>query len=146
MSKDRQRRRFEPPTDNPVTQPFWEGTREKKLLLQRCTKTGKQQFYPRAYSIHAFGEPVDWVESQGVGVVHAVTVVEKPMAMLEAGSGPCVVALIELSEGVRILSNVINCPPDEARIGRSVRLSWEELSDGRHLPVFELTSDPIPTA
>jgi uncharacterized OB-fold protein len=51
---------------------------------------------------------------------------------------PYVVALVELDEGVRMLTNVVGCAPADARVGRSVRLAWEPLSDGRALPVFEL--------
>lgn len=132
-------KRMEPPADNPIAQPFWNGTREKQLLIQRCTKTGKFQFFPRAYSIHAFGEPVEWVESAGTGVIYAVTTIEKPLVSAAGERAPYVVALIELEEGVRLISNVINCDAQEATIGRNVRLVWEELSDGRHLPVFELS-------
>jgi len=46
------------------------------------------------------------------------------------------VALIELAEGVRMMSNVVGCPPDEVVVGMPVRVTWHELSDGRNLPQF----------
>jgi uncharacterized OB-fold protein len=51
---------------------------------------------------------------------------------------PYVVALIELQEGVRLLSNVAGCDPESVRVGQAVTVAWEELSDGRNLPVFEI--------
>jgi uncharacterized OB-fold protein len=52
-------------------------------------------------------------------------------------AGPYTVALIELAEGVRVMSNVTGCPPDEVTVGMPVTLTWEALSDGRNLPQFE---------
>lgn len=49
---------------------------------------------------------------------------------------PYAVALIDLPEGVRMLSEVVGCPPEEVRVGMPVSVTWEPLSDGRHLPVF----------
>jgi uncharacterized OB-fold protein len=50
---------------------------------------------------------------------------------------PYAVALIDLDEGVRMLSNVVGCPPDEVVVGMAVQVTWEALDDGRHLPLFE---------
>jgi uncharacterized OB-fold protein len=49
---------------------------------------------------------------------------------------PYAIALVELDEGVRMLSNVVGCDPESVQIGQRVSVSWEALSDGRHLPVF----------
>ena len=51
---------------------------------------------------------------------------------------PDVVALVELDDGIRLMSNVINCPPYDATVGKPVKLTWEALTDGRHLPQWEL--------
>jgi len=50
---------------------------------------------------------------------------------------PYAVALVDLDEGVRMLSNVVNCEPDVVHVGQQVVASWEPLADGRHLVVFE---------
>ena len=50
---------------------------------------------------------------------------------------PYVVALVDLDEGARMMSNIVGCPPDEVAVGLGVRVTWELLSDGRHLPQFE---------
>jgi uncharacterized OB-fold protein len=46
------------------------------------------------------------------------------------------VALVELPEGVRLLSNVVGCPPDDVAVGMPLRLTWHQLTDGRNLPQF----------
>ena len=129
--------RFEPRGDNPITAPFWEATKEKKLLLQRCTKTGKFQFFPRAASIHEFGAEVEWVESPGDGKVYTYSIMHRPGNPFMINKVPYAVALVELSEGVRMMSNIVGIDVDEIKVGMPVKLTWETLSDGRHLPLFE---------
>ena len=57
---------------------------------------------------------------------------------------PYVVALIDLAEGVRMMSNVVDCPPESVTVGMDVAITWKPLSDGRHLPQFapRLISNP----
>jgi uncharacterized OB-fold protein len=53
------------------------------------------------------------------------------------GAAPYVVALVELEEGPRLMTNVVGCDPEAVSVGMPVHVTWEELSDGRHLPLFE---------
>jgi hypothetical protein len=133
------RARFEPPV-GPDSEPFWEATREGRFLLQWCTACERAIFYPRAFCPHcpdALGG-LEWREASGRGTVYAAGVEHRPEAAGAAFSGgqPFCVALIELDERVRLLSNVVGCPPDEVRCGMAVVLTWEPLSDGRQLPLF----------
>lgn len=132
-----QKTRFEPPADNPITEEYWAATREKKLMLQKCRNTGRFQFFPRAASIHDPGGPVDWVEASGRGTVYTFSVQHRPANPLMADRVPYTVALVELEEGMRMMTNIVGCAPDAVQIGMPVRLTWEALSDGRHLPLFE---------
>jgi hypothetical protein len=70
--------------------------------------------------------------------VYSYTVEQNPKATGATFSDgqPYVVALVELEEGVRMLTNVIGCPPDQVKIGMAVTVTWEPLSDGRQLPLF----------
>jgi uncharacterized OB-fold protein len=71
--------------------------------------------------------------------VYAVTVEHRPQNPKMAAMAPYAVALIELREGVRLLSNVVGVPAGEVVVGQAVTVAWEELSDGRCLPVFTPT-------
>jgi uncharacterized OB-fold protein len=120
--------------------PFWEATREGRLLVQWCTECDRGIFYPRSFCpICGSGRgSLEWRTASGRATVHAATVENKPAA---TGAGfangePYVVALVELEEGVRMMTNVIGCPPDEVKVGKAVTLTWERLSDGRQLPQF----------
>jgi uncharacterized OB-fold protein len=52
-------------------------------------------------------------------------------------SEPYAVALVDLEEGARLMSNIVGCEPDKAGVGMAVKVTWEALEDGRYLPLFE---------
>jgi uncharacterized protein len=68
--------------------------------------------------------------------VHAVSVQHRPAHPALADRVPYTVALVDLAEGVRMMSEIVGCPPDSVTIGMAVSVVWEPLSDGRHLPLF----------
>jgi uncharacterized protein len=131
--------RFEPPI-GPDSGPFWEATREGRFLLQWCTACARAVFYPRAFCPHCADRTggLEWREATGRGTVYAAGVEHRPEAAGATFSGgePFSVALIDLQEGVRMLSNVVGCPPEAVHCGMDVVVAWEPLSDGRQLPLF----------
>lgn len=130
-------RRPEPPVSE-LTRPFWEATRRREYLLQWCSSCETPIFYPREICPACLGTQMEWRPSRGSGEVHAVSVQHLPAAAFPAfNEGPYAVALIELAEGVRVMSNVVGCPPEEVTVGMQVTVTWEPLSDGRNLPLFE---------
>ena len=138
--RDAKPTRFEPAMSE-VTEPFWEATRNQEFLLQWCTPCDAPIFYPREVCPTCLSSGgLEWRPSSGDGTVYAASVQHKPGNPLMADRVPYVVALVELIEGPRLMTNVINCAPDEVTIGAAVRLTWEALSDGRNLPQFELSS------
>ena len=129
--------RFEPPFGDTTT-PFWEATKDKKFLVQRCGACDKPIFYPREVCPTCLSsDSLEWRESTGKGTVYAVSVQHRPANPTMADRVPYVVALVELDDGIRVMSNVIGCDPGDVAIGDAVRVTWEELSDGRNLPQFE---------
>jgi uncharacterized protein len=138
--------RFEPPVQ-PESGPFWEATRERNLLVQWCTACDRGVFYPRVFCPHcgagnggAGGSgALEWRRASGHGTVFSAVVEHRPEAAGAAFSGgqPYCVALVDLEEGVRMLTNVVGCPPEDVRCGLAVSVTWEPLSDGRQLPLFE---------
>lgn len=127
--------RIEPPV-SPASEPFWDATREQRFVLPWSTASGLPMWYPREVDPDSPGSPIEWREASGDGVVYAASVQHRPGPGRNPDDGPYVVALVELAEGVRMMSNVVGCPPDDVTVGMPVRLVWEPLSDGRHLPLF----------
>ncbi|WP_327709935.1 OB-fold domain-containing protein [Streptomyces sp. NBC_00464] len=118
---------------------FWEGVAAHRLLIQRCTACGTLRF-PWLPGCNACGSPEwDTVEASGEGTVFSHVVMHHPPfpAFSENGEGgPYAVALIELAEGVRMVSNVIGVPCDKVRAGMPVRLEFLRTDPELVLPVF----------
>ena len=136
--------RFEPPV-GAESGPYWDATREGRLLVQWCTRCDRGVFYPRAFCPYCagvggaeVGGPLEWREASGRATVHAAVVEHRPEA---AGAGfaegaPFCIALVDLEEGVRMMTNIVGCPPADVRSGMAVAVTWEPLSDGRQLALF----------
>jgi uncharacterized OB-fold protein len=127
---------LEPPV-SPAAAPFWDATRSRVLLLPWCAQCERAMWYPRDVCPACLDSAIEWREAAGTGVVYASTVNHLPGPGRSPSDVPYVVALIDLTEGVRMMSNVVDCAPDDVAAGMDVKLTWKALSDGRNLPQFE---------
>ena len=126
---------FEPP-EHDYAEPFWDGTRRHQLMLPACRSCDAVFWYPRHVCPICLGTDIEWRQAAGDGVVYAVSVQYRPGPRRDAADGPYAVALVELPEGVRMLTNVVGTPPEDVTVGQAVRVTWLPLSDGRNLPMF----------
>lgn len=125
------------PTATPLSEPFWEATRSKQLLVQRCDECGVAVWYPRERCSSCLSDQLRWIESTGRGEVYTFNVMHKAGNPMMADEAPYVLALVDLEEGHRMATNIVGCAPGDVHCGMAVEVSWElELSDGRGLPVF----------
>jgi len=115
---------------DPTTEPFWKACSEGRLVVQRCRACGRHQFYPRPYCLACQGE-VEWVEASGAGTIYALTTVRVPVQ--PELPPPYMVAIVELAEGPRLLTNIVG---GSAAIGQPVRLAWRRRDPLPPLPVF----------
>jgi uncharacterized protein len=114
-----------------MTAPFWDAATRGELLIQRCPACGAFQFYPRPFCLACQAADPEWVASAGVGSVHAMTTVH--LRVDPALEPPYVVAVVELDEGPRLVTNLVGEP---AAIGDRVRVAWREREGAPPLPVF----------
>jgi uncharacterized OB-fold protein len=128
----------EPPMVTETTSPWWEATRERRLLVQCCSRCGERQHYPRPFCLACGGEALGWIEASGEAVVWSKTVVHRPAR--PGLAVPYVVALVRLAEGPVLLSRVVGPGALEVRCDEPVELDFEPLADGRALPVFRRRS------
>lgn len=124
------------PTPTLDSQPFWDGIKEGRLLLQKCGNCGKVRHYPRPMCDACYSMEVDWVEAAGRGTVHSWTVAHHAFNPGFKGELPYVVALVDLDEGVRISAQMRDVKPDAMKIGMPVRIDLEDAGNGVILPVF----------
>jgi uncharacterized OB-fold protein len=134
------------PSPTPDSEPYWEGCREGELRLRRCSDCARFRFYPRAICPFCGADRYEWVVASGRGVVHAVTVVHRGPTKAFAPDCPYAVALIELAEGPRMMSNVIGCAPDEVAIGMPVEVVFDRVTDEIALPKFRPAGDRAPAS
>ncbi|WP_046777573.1 bifunctional MaoC family dehydratase N-terminal/OB-fold nucleic acid binding domain-containing protein [Streptomyces yangpuensis] len=122
------------PVVNRDNQGFWDGVRDHRLLIQRCTSCATLRF-PWLPGCNTCASP-DWdtVEACGDGTVFSYVVMHHPP--FPAFDPPYAVALVELAEGVRMISNITGVPYDKVRIGMPVRLEFQRVDDDLELPVF----------
>jgi uncharacterized OB-fold protein len=122
------------PAEHPVTAPWWEATRDRRLLVQHCRDCGNHQHYPRPVCVACGGEDLEFVPASGAGTVYSFTVVHR--APHPAFAAPYVVALVRLAEGPVLLTRLVGAPVEALACDQPVRVGWDPLPDGRHLPVF----------
>jgi len=128
------------PIVNPWARPFWDAARERRLLIQHCRDCHKHVFYPRVACPHCFSENLEWVQASGRGTVYSYTVVYNNAPSAFIPDIPYVVAVIDLAEGVRMLSNIVECDLDALRCDMPVEVTFERLNDEFTLPKFR----PVP--
>jgi uncharacterized protein len=124
------------PEPSTASEPFWTATRERRLVMQRCTACEQVVWYPRHTCPGCGGSDLAWEELAGTGTIHAVSVHHRSPLPALADRTPYAVVLVDLDEGARLMSNVFGAVPE---VGARVRVTWEPLADGRHLPLFEPT-------
>ena len=115
---------------------FWEACARHELALQRCRDCGALRHYPRALCPRCLAADTEWVLSSGTGTVYTYTVTHQNQAPGFREGLPYVLAYVELDEGVRMLTNIVGCAPEDVRIGMPVRVVFEDVADGVTLPKF----------
>jgi uncharacterized OB-fold protein len=128
-----------PPTVTPDTQFFWDGVKQHRLLIQRCISCGRLRHPPGPMCPAC--QSLDWeaVEASGRGTVFSFVMPEHPrFPFLEY---PYIVALVELEEGTRLVTNLVGVAPDEVRIGQPVQVTFAEFDGDVVLPQFTPAGD-----
>ena len=117
------------PIPDQESREFWAALKARQLTLQRCRDCRHFRFYPRAVCPHCLSGEFEWVPASGKGTLYSFTVCYRPAGEAFAGDVPYIVALIELAEGVRVMSNLVQCPPERARVGMPVEVVFEDASE-----------------
>jgi uncharacterized OB-fold protein len=125
------------PVPDADSRPFWEGCHHHKLLIMRCNRCGQVRFPPTTFCSRCQAHEHLWIESTGRGRVFSWIVVRHPVPQeVYAEDVPYIVAVVELEEGVRIPSNIIDCTPELVRAGLPVHVVFRDVNDQISLPVF----------
>ena len=128
------------PTVGPDTQFFWDGLREHRLLIQRCDGCGALRHPPRPMCPHCRSLAWTAVESAGRGVV--VSAVQPRHPQFPWFDDGYVVALVELDEGIRLVTNLLDASADDAVLGSRVAVRFTEFANDLVLPLFAPEDSP----
>lgn len=124
------------PDITPETQEFWAATADDELRLGQCGRCGLCYYYPRARCPDCLSEQTELIEASGRGTVYSYTVTEA-VSNWPSDALPLMVAYVELIEGPRLLTNLVDCNPDGIEIGTEVEVTFVETEEeSLAIPVF----------
>ena len=117
------------PVPTPVSQPFWDALREERVELQRCDACGRWVYYPRSRCPACLSDRLTWTPVDGLGTVYTFTVAEQPTAPPFADEVPQLLAVVELTEGVRLSTTLVDVERDAIRVGLPVAPVFDHAAD-----------------
>ena len=128
--------RFDLPAPDPSTESWWAAAKDGRLLVKRCRTCGRAHFYPRPFCPHCWSAEVEWEEASGRGTVYTYSTVHVNDLPPFAEKVPYTVAIVELDEGPRLMTNLVDTDGVELRIGLAVEVTFVEQTDEFVLPMF----------
>jgi uncharacterized OB-fold protein len=123
------------PSPTLETEPFWAAADDGRLVLPQCASCGTVIWYPRLFCPHCRATDIGWIEASGHGTIYSFTVVRQSMGEWK-DVVPYVLAYVELDEGPRVLTNVVDCDPDVVEVGQPVEVTFDRSPEGRGVPRF----------
>lgn len=130
---------FPQPLIDSDSQPYWEGLSRGELRIQRCQACARAVFYPRALCPHCFSDQLTWITASGRGTLYAFTVVHQAFGPY-AAEAPFIIGIIELEEGVRMMSRITDATREQITVGAAVEVTFRAAEDGATLPYFRLVA------
>src|SRR5262245_27228667 len=124
------------PRVDALTAPFWEGCKLGELRLQRCANCGAYRLPPRPICARCLSQESEWVASRGRGRVWSWTIIHPPVLPAFESDVPYNVVVVELDEGVRLVSNLLDVPAAEIRADLPVEVVFDRVTDEVTLPRF----------
>jgi uncharacterized OB-fold protein len=129
------------PAITPEAQPFWDAAAQQKLKIQRCNQCRAWVWTPRPACVECGSENIEWTDVSGQGEVYSFTVIRqiagRGAAQAFQKDMPYVVAWVDLSEGPRLISNIVGCPVENVKIGMKVAVSFEQAAKDVWIPKFK---------
>jgi enoyl-CoA hydratase/carnithine racemase/uncharacterized OB-fold protein len=125
------------PVIQPWTKEFWKATKQGKLLVQHCIDCNSNIFFPKKVCPECWSKNLTWIESTGKAKIYTFTVMLDQVEPKFMGDLPYVIAMVDLDEGIRMTTRIVNCKPENVAIGMSVEVVFQEVSPECSLPMFQ---------
>jgi uncharacterized OB-fold protein len=124
-----------PPPITPETREFWEATLAGRLLIRRCRACGEPIWYPRPLCPFCHSTDTVWEQASGRGRVYSFSVVRRGAGQW-AGESPYILAYVELDEGPRVMTNIVEVEPEALQIGQAVEVVFHRAGESAALPRY----------
>jgi uncharacterized protein len=128
------------PKPTPETQHFWDGTRARELRLQRCDACAHTYFPPRPFCPACGCRKVSIFKASGKATLYSYVIHHRQVAGF---TPPYAIAVVELDEGPRMMTNIVGCPqtPEALELDMKLEVTFEKLDDATTLPLFRPAKD-----
>ena len=124
------------PRPAPESVPYWEAAKNHRLEIQRCNVCEHFWFPPSGSCPNCLASDFTWTQVSGNGKVYSFVTYHRVYHPAWEGEMPYVVALIELEEGPRLLSNIVGIPHDQVQCEMPVKVVFDDIAPGVSLPKF----------
>jgi uncharacterized OB-fold protein len=133
-----------PPLPEPseLTRPFWDWCKKRELRIQRCLDCGSLIHYPKLHCPKDGSTRFEWARMSGRATVESFVVSHRAFHQAFKPELPQVVAIVQLAEGPRMMTNIIGTDPDNVRIGMDVAVEFVDVSEQFALPKFRPSGGP----
>ncbi len=130
------RPRTDLPTIEDDTRPFWDAAADRRFLLRRCNSCSAVHHYPRPFCPSCWSDDVAWIEASGQATLYTWSTVHMNDLPPFAERLPYIAAVVELAEGPRVMTNLVDCDDTELTIGMALEVRYRALDDTITAPVF----------
>jgi uncharacterized OB-fold protein len=128
--------RFDQPVVEEESREFWEGLCDGRLLIKHCTACGAFHYYPRPFCPTCWSDDVEWYEASGRATVYTYSTVYVNDLPPFGPQVPYVAAVVELEEGPRMMTRLVDCTKDDITLGMPVEVTYTDLDDELKIAVF----------
>lgn len=124
------------PVSNPDSAHYWECASRDRLVLRKCNSCGKLHFMPRYMCPACWSTDLAWVDAAGMGVVHSFSIIHRAAVPEFRDRVPYVLAMIDLAEGVQMITNIVGEDALSVQIGDPVQVCFEARGETAKVPQF----------
>ena len=124
-------RKIAGPVVFPETEEFWSSADSGALMIKRCRACGKAHFFPRAICPSCLSDDTEWIKTSGEGEIYSCST-------SYMGDAVWTIAFVTLAEGVTMMTNIVNSPPEAIHVGARVRVVFQKADNDKAVPMFEL--------
>ena len=118
-----------PDTADPLSAPYWEGTKRRELLVRKCKGCGEYQWPPRPMCVCCHSFDFEWVKVSGRGTLYTYTVVNRAFNLAFEDDVPYGIAVVELEEGPRMVGNSVDMNPMDLKVGMPLEAVFNDVTE-----------------